>query len=305
MNEYEVAEKNMILKVRAGSYLYGTNTLESDEDYIGIFIPEEKYLLGLNKIEEVSKEDCDDKLYSLSKFAKLALDNNPNILELLFVDAEDVLYINDLGLDLLELKNSFLSQNIKHRFLGYAFSQKKKMVTKLENYSDIYEAHYYLVNNKHNENEIFLVDLLPSPLFERTKDMIKVGDISLPAAITIKKAINTLKVRIEKFGDRKELVTRYGFDTKFALHLIRLITEGITLLRKGTLKFPLPNASFLMDIRNGVYSLDKILDISDGLESIMERVYKYTKLPKKPDFSKINDFVIRAHKTKICSKQEV
>ena len=53
MNEYEVAEKNMILKVRAGSYLYGTNTLESDEDYIGIFIPEEKYLLGLNKIEEV------------------------------------------------------------------------------------------------------------------------------------------------------------------------------------------------------------------------------------------------------------
>ena len=40
MEEREMALNNLILKIRAGSHLYGTNTIDSDEDYIGIFLPE-------------------------------------------------------------------------------------------------------------------------------------------------------------------------------------------------------------------------------------------------------------------------
>lgn len=53
MNEQELAEENKILLIRCGSHLYGTNTPESDEDFVGVFIPDTPYLLGLNTIEEV------------------------------------------------------------------------------------------------------------------------------------------------------------------------------------------------------------------------------------------------------------
>ena len=36
--------KKVILKVRSGSNLYGTNTPKSDTDYIGVFIPQDEIM---------------------------------------------------------------------------------------------------------------------------------------------------------------------------------------------------------------------------------------------------------------------
>ena len=50
--KYE-AESNRILEIRSGSHLYGTNTPESDEDFVGIFMPPKEYVYGLKSVEEV------------------------------------------------------------------------------------------------------------------------------------------------------------------------------------------------------------------------------------------------------------
>jgi len=49
----EAAEKNCILEIVTGSQLYGTATPESDEDFIGIFMPPKEYILGLKSVAEV------------------------------------------------------------------------------------------------------------------------------------------------------------------------------------------------------------------------------------------------------------
>jgi len=291
-----------ILKIRTGSHLYGTNTENSDEDYAGIFLPPPEYLLGLKRVEEIDlgKKDklesgknspnaIDFKLYSLQKFVKLALDNNPNILEMLFVNDNNIDYIDPIGKKLLSLRYMFPSKNIKYRFLGYAISQKHKMVIKLDNYEKLLEAIRKL--DKY-QDEKFLLELLPNPLFIKRRDLIKIADINVPATATIKKTKKIIAQRLSKFGSRKELVSKYGFDTKFASHLIRLLLEGKELLITGNLIFPLQYADLLKDIRYGKYELAKVLELSEELESDIEKLYDATKLPLKPNYKAVEQFVI-------------
>ena len=311
MKEQELALKNLILKVRVGSHLYGTSTPESDEDFVGIFVPDAEYLLGLKSIEkgEVdlgvksknaegknTKDAVDFKAYTLEKFAKLALDNNPNILETLFVNPDNIMFANDVGYKLLNLRYEFLSKRIKHRFLGYAFSQKHKMVIKLENYEKLVEAIDYI---DHNTDKQFLLDIEHHPIFVRKKDHVTIGDVNMPVTVTIKKAKKMLAARLDKFGSRQELVSKYGYDTKFASHLIRLLKEGQELLLTGDLKFPLRSRYLLSDIRYGKYSMSEVLSLSDVIEKEVENLYDTTKLSHSPNRELIEKFVIDTHRSYI------
>lgn len=134
MKEVEIAEKNKILEIRSGSHLYGLNTENSDEDYIGIFLAPIEYHLGLQKVEQVdlsikdklksgrnSKDAIDKTFYELKRFVKLAIDNNSNILEVLFVDEKNIIYINEYG----SKTRIFKQENDKNIFGIRKFSKKK------------------------------------------------------------------------------------------------------------------------------------------------------------------------------------
>lgn len=141
MKEREIAEKNKILVVRTGSHLYGTNRPESDEDFVGIFMPSEEYVYGFKRVDEVdmsihskdennrnTKDAIDIKYYEFRKFVKLAMENNPNILEILFVNKENIIYVNEIGQKLLDMAERFPHQGAKQKFTGYALSQKGKLI---------------------------------------------------------------------------------------------------------------------------------------------------------------------------------
>lgn len=310
MDAQELAERNKILIVRGGSHLYGTNVPESDEDFIGVFIPDQEYLIGLNRIEQVDEsvkskdefgkntsEATDKVMYTLDKFVRLALDNNPNILELLFVNEENIIFANDIGEELLSYRYEFISRNIKHRFLGYAFSQKHKMVIKLENYEHIEEAIEYLKD--HQEIE-FINEITHHPIFKRKKQVMTIGDTNLQANITRKKAIQSLERRAKKFGSRRQLVSKHGYDTKFAMHLIRLLFEGKQLLFRRDLQFPLKGRDLLLNIRNGGLTMDEVLTLASKIEEEVEALYEAGNVPDRPNFKVINKFVIDTHKKIIC-----
>ena len=302
--------RNLILKIRTGSQLYGTDTPDSDEDYVGIFIKPSEYILGLNNIEQIdlglkskteegknAPDAIDYTAYTLEKFCTLAMDNNPNILELLFVNPENIIYRNGYGKALLNLRNSFLSMNIKHRFLGYAFSQRHKMIVKLENYDLMTLARDKLVEivDKIPQGYMkYIYECIDYYLFkdEKTGHYIRVGDINLPRNTNVRKALEILNQRISKFGHRTELISKYGYDTKFASHLIRLLLEGIELLETSNLVFPLQDAKLLKDIKQGEYTLEMILKMADTYEQYIEKLFLKNPLPHKPDFNKINEFVI-------------
>lgn len=307
MFEREMSEKNKILVIRTGSHLYGTNTPESDEDEIGVFIPDKEYILGMQKVEEVdfseqikdkngknTKDSKDYKLYSLQKFVKLSMENNPNILEMLFVNDKNILFINDFGKQLLENRHLFPHRGSKHKFLGYAFSQKHKMVMRSENYNFLKESYDYL--SKQNPDKFIIGFKLEGDEFfegKFTKDFLKIGDLNIQLNIHVKKALKQLKQRIDTFSNRGELISKYGYDTKFGMHLIRLMMEGEELLQTGKLEFPSPNREMLLDVRNGKYPVEEIIKISEEYEGRIEELYNTSKLPKRPNYDSINSLLIK------------
>ncbi len=127
----------------------------SDSDFRGVFVANPDTKIGLTgKIEQIEvkkgkdgtvpleqqeliKElndklgmdmplDEDIALYEIKKFINMALENNPNICDLLFADKDAVLYSNKKGRKLLKNKDIFLSKKTKYTFSGYAMAQINK-----------------------------------------------------------------------------------------------------------------------------------------------------------------------------------
>lgn len=94
---------------------------------------------------------------------------------------------------------------------------------------------------------------------------------------------------------RPDLVERYGFDTKYASHALRLAYDGIELLthRRLTLPAPEPRLSILRGIKTGKFTeaeaLDKIEEAEAALRLLADSCAWQT------DRKAINDFLARAH----------
>ncbi len=127
--------ERLLLSVKHGSHAYGLNTPTSDLDIKGICIEPKEYFFGFAKnfeqhIQEASKGyEHDLVIYSFKKFAKLATECNPTIVECLFVQDEDILFCNKYGQEIRDFRQNFLSSKAKHTFLGFAHSQLKRIKT--------------------------------------------------------------------------------------------------------------------------------------------------------------------------------
>ena len=120
-----IKNNNLLLfECISGSKAYGLDTPESDVDVRGVYyLPKDKFY-GLNYIEQVSGEKNDETYYELGRFVELLLKNNPNMLELLAVPEDCILYRHPI-MDKLSV-DMFLSKLCKDTFAGYAISQVKK-----------------------------------------------------------------------------------------------------------------------------------------------------------------------------------
>lgn len=116
---------NTIYLTKHGSHAYGTNTPESDLDIRGIAIPPKEYYFGvLSTFEQYqSSEPYDLCIFDLRKFIKLAMDFNPNAVEILFTEQEDHIYENNPINKLFENKEKFISKKAKHTLSGYSRAQ--------------------------------------------------------------------------------------------------------------------------------------------------------------------------------------
>jgi hypothetical protein len=95
-----------------------------------------------------------------------------------------------------------------------------------------------------------------------------------------------------KKGQRHELIGAHGYDIKAAMHVIRLLNEGIELMRSGTITLPRPEKELLITIRTGNYgSLDRVLNLANTLFAELAQAEAVTLLPEKVDRSKISAVV--------------
>ncbi|AOE43788.1 tRNA nucleotidyltransferase [Gordonia phage Bantam] len=109
-----------------GSQAYGLATPESDVDTMSVHVEPTMNLVGINKAPEATIEtkNPDSVSHEVGKFLWLALEGNPNIQELLWL--KDWTHLTGYGEWLISIRQHFLSQQVKERYLGYANNQFKK-----------------------------------------------------------------------------------------------------------------------------------------------------------------------------------
>lgn len=331
---------NLLCKHYAGSHAYGTSLPTSDVDFRGIFVADPLNIrTPYYRIEEVSDASEEDtKFYELNQFMKLVTDGNPNIVETLFVDAQDVVYTTP-AYDLLRSHaNGLLSSKIAFTYSGYALSQLKRIkghnkwinqpqpekapqqvdfISLVHNFGGSktfklnlreYEYGFRLVPFSgdtyglynvdgyqpfHSTTGVLITDYtgdshtLGTPLF-----IVKFNREVYNAAKDLHSNYWTWKKnRNEK---RSELEEKYGYDTKHAMHLVRLLRTGAEALETGTIVVRRPDAEELLAIRNGSWPYEKVIEYAEHMDKhVRETLYHTTKLPKKANIELSANLIIK------------
>ena len=121
---------NIILEGITGSKAYGLETETSDTDIKGIYLMPTREVLSLGfNVQNNTKDHVNpDWVYhEVQKYIMLAMDSNPTVLELLFL--EDYTQLNEWGKLLVDNRHLFLSQLARKKYGGYALSQAKSLAT--------------------------------------------------------------------------------------------------------------------------------------------------------------------------------
>lgn len=257
-----IAEAGTILRAQVGSGLHGTSiTGQDDRDEMGICLEPPQFVTGVARVpagtsaesvqiafEQYQRHtvwdepgglanrsgagDLDVVIYSVRKWAKLALAGNPTVLLLLFVPDAEVLYRDAAGAELVDNAHRFVSRLAAERFLGYLRSQR--------------------------------------------------------AAMTGESGAHT---------NRPELVGVHGYDTKFAMHALRLGVQGVELLTTGriTLPVPEPDLSFLRAVRRGEVPLHDAVAAIESYEGRLRELQDAADVPPEPDRTWVDAWLHRSY----------
>lgn len=290
-------ENYLIFEAITGSRLYGVHREDSDYDYRGVCIPPMDVLL--NPFMSFNQKDSgfteeDRTIYALGQFFKLCSGGNPNIVEFLFINEENIKVNTDAWRKIVENRHLFLSKVIRHRFSGYAFSQiarierhrkwfidppKEKPTRKmfgLKGSPDISLAWLEAVKTTHN---LKLIDDKYKGEFQKEQDY-RTAKKSWDNYMAWKKGRNP---------SRRELEEKFGYDCKHASHVFRLMTEGKELLLTGNITFPLRNAEEIFAVKNGKYEYEELLSMAKKMDKEFDIWYDKSPLPHKPNINALTN----------------
>ncbi|WP_374454249.1 DNA polymerase beta superfamily protein [Nocardioides sp.] len=97
--------------------------------------------------------------------------------------------------------------------------------------------------------------------------------------------------------NRPELVALHGYDTKFAMHALRLGVQGVELLSTGriTLPIPEPDLSRLRAVRRGEVELAEVVAAVEAAETRLVELSGSASVPDQPDREWVDAWLHRTH----------
>ncbi|WP_410613832.1 DNA polymerase beta superfamily protein [Amycolatopsis sp. lyj-109] len=98
--------------------------------------------------------------------------------------------------------------------------------------------------------------------------------------------------------NRPELIAKYGFDTKYAMHMVRLGVQGVELLETGRMTLPIaePWLTWLRDLRRGKHTQDEAVAAAAELEDRLDRLTRCASpLPEEPDRDWADRWLVHAY----------
>lgn len=92
---------------------------------------------------------------------------------------------------------------------------------------------------------------------------------------------------------RSLLEEAHGYDTKHAMHLVRLLRMGAEALETGKLNVRRPDAAELLSIRNGAWTYEQVVEYAEMMDNhVRTNLYVKTQLPKKPNIKLAAELVL-------------
>jgi len=185
---------NVHYEVMMGSVAYGVSSDDSDIDVYGFCIPPKSVIfphlngeiLGFGKkrdrfdqyqqhhiLDKSNGKEYDITIYSIIKFFQLCMDNNPNMIDSLFVPRRCILHSTQVGEHVRENRKAFLHKGSWFKFKGYAYSQVHKMkIKKPDPTSNRYEmVQKYGYDVKFGYHVVRLLNEIEQILIEKDLDL--------------------------------------------------------------------------------------------------------------------------------------
>jgi len=91
---------------------------------------------------------------------------------------------------------------------------------------------------------------------------------------------------------RAELEARWGYDTKHAMHLVRLMRMCREILERGEVIVKRPDAEELLQIRSGAWSYEQLVEWAEREDKALEDVAAASALPRVPDRQRIDTLCV-------------
>ncbi|MBC2258150.1 DNA polymerase beta superfamily protein [Listeria booriae] len=297
--------ENIAYLVASGSHGYGTNIATSDLDLRGFLLEDEHYLLGLQTFEQFEEKETDTMIFGAKKFIKLCAQSNPNVLELLGVEEEDILICSDTGRMVRDNVDLFLSKRVEQTFGNYAKAQLKRLQNALVRNDDSKGEKEALVLERLNTQIGRFGDkysnLDSNALNLRLENNEIVMDLNLQGyplrdfnrIYTDFQGIVRTFDKARPDDSQKELPRLY----KHAMHLVRMLVTGRDILEgKGVITKRRAEHELLMAIRSGEMTFDEIFECVAVLQLEFDRAAKETALPEQVDMKQIEELLISLYK---------
>ncbi len=331
----------IILEAISGSQAYGTALPTSDTDIRGVYIMPTEIMLETNPsssygyIPQISDEKNDIVFYEIGRFIQLLEKGNPNILELLNIPNDCIIYKHECFDRYFNNKQSYITKQLKDTFTGYSVSQIKKAkgmnkkvhnpqpkdrkgildfcyvidgvksipfwtwlsdkyptssinykeeffqkyiskwgLSKVQNGTGLYGIYQGVLVGKLKASFGYfrgLTQKIDSVDFRLSSIPKEVAESETPTLIYFNS--NGFKVHCKEWKQYWEWVEkrnkqRYidnqkgnvGYDHKNIMHCVRLIEVAEDIVNKNEIIVRRPNRDYLLDIRNGKFTYDEIMD---------------------------------------------
>lgn len=92
---------------------------------------------------------------------------------------------------------------------------------------------------------------------------------------------------------RAALEAQFGYDTKHAAHLLRLLRTGVEIVKEGELRVRRRDAAELCAVLDGALTFDELVAEARRLEAEMKQAMKTTTLPEKVDAAWVDDLLMQ------------
>lgn len=307
---------NIILLGLGGSWAYGMNVETSDLDIRGISLNSKEDILTNQNFDQLVDSATDTTIYSFNKIISLLSGCNPNTIEILGLKPEHYLILTDIGRELLNSKDMFLSKKAAFTFGAYAYSQLSRLVNRSG------RANEEIVQNEERSMSKVLLHLRERhPLIEKDSYRSYVKDdqiyldmnfrgMSLKEIMDVFAELSNVHSQYKK-SVRNDKAIEHNKLNKHAAHLIRLYMMGIDILNLHEIRTFREGSDhdLLMRIRNGEFLEDDQKTPTKDFEKLVEEYSRKfdeatnkSTLPEKPDYKRINKFMMKINERIVKSE---